>query len=162
VTYGLAPAANHGFAQSRRLARRLEQVGADVFVSDRDRYLVLLQDAPGEIIELGRPTRGSRMFKANSRRRDIPVVRDFEAFTSDVGLHDCVFWCVGTPSVKVSAEALVAGLKAFNSLLNVHLSELRKRCSFELLLITIHPRFDPVSGLFDLHAHFIVCFGVQN
>lgn len=155
MTFRLAPAANHRFAQSRQLAQRLEQVGADVFVSDRDRYLVLLQDAPGEIVELGRPTRGSRMFKANARRKNIPVVREFEAFAADIGLLDCVFWCVGIPDAKVSSEALEAGLKAFNSLLNIHLSELRKRCSFELLLLTIHPRFDPVSGLFDLHAHFI-------
>lgn len=155
MTFRLAAPANHRFAQSRQLAERLEKVGADVFVSDRDRYLLLLQDAPGEVIELGRPTRGSRMFKVNARRRNIPVVRDFEAFAVDIGLQDCIFWCVGIPNAKVSSEALEAGLKAFNSLLNTQLSELRKRCSFELLLLTIHPRFDPVSGLFDLHAHFI-------
>lgn len=140
---------------ARELGKRLEALGLDVHASEHERYLVLLQDAPGEIIDLGRPLRGSRIFGNEAIRRNIPVVTDFTEFAAEHGLEDCMFWGIGLTGSKATADDLVSAMKAFNAKINVEFSELRKKHSFELLLIAIHPRFDHESGLFDLHAHFV-------
>ncbi|MFK3963114.1 hypothetical protein ACI2KT_05955 [Ensifer adhaerens] len=140
---------------ARELARRFERIGIDAFASQNERYLVLLQDSPGEIIDLGKPLRGTRIFATQAARKNIPIVADFVAFARADGLRDCMFWCIGLPGCKATADGLTTALKAFNATINVEFSELRKRHSFEVLLIAIHPRFDHQTGLFDLHAHFV-------
>jgi len=70
-------------------------------------------------------------------------------------LKDCLYWGIGLTGAKADAAHLQDALKQFNDRINIEFSELRKRFAFELLLLVVHPRFDPVSGLFDLHAHFI-------
>jgi hypothetical protein len=40
---------------ARLIAGRLEKIGHDPFYSDRERYLVLLEDRLGDVIEIGRP-----------------------------------------------------------------------------------------------------------
>lgn len=140
---------------ANQLGRRLGALGIDVHASEHERYLVLLQDAPGQIIDLGRPLRASRIFGNEAIRRNIPIVADFTEFATVHGLENCMFWGIGLTSAKAAPDDLVAAMKAFNSKINIEFSELRKKLSFELLLIAIHPKFDMVSGLFDLHAHFI-------
>lgn len=140
---------------ARQLAQRLSRIGINPFVSEKSRYLVLLEDSPGEVIDLGRPLRGSRIFSTEAVRKNIPVVEDFVAFAKADGLDDCVFWCIGLPGAKAKSADLIDAMKAFNAAINIEFSELRKRYSFELLLLAIHPRFDPSMGLFDLHAHFV-------
>lgn len=140
---------------AKELGKRLEALGLDVHASEHERYLVLLQDAPGEIIDLGRPLRGSRIFGNEAIRRNIPVVTDFTEFAAEHGLEDCMFWGIGLTGSKATADDLVSAMKTFNAKINIEFSELRKKHSFELLLIAIHPRFDHESGLFDLHAHFV-------
>lgn len=140
---------------ARELGRRFEAIGIDVHSSDSERYLVLLQDAPGQIIDLGRPLRSSRIFAHEAIRKNVPVVSDFAEFSVEHGLENCMFWNVGLTGAKAAADDLATALKAFNTKINIEFSELRKKHSFELLLITIHPRFDMETGLFDLHAHFI-------
>ncbi len=140
---------------ARLVAGRLQRIGIDPHQSANSRYLVLLEDAPGEIIELGRPLRETRFFKPTALRRDIRTVRDIEAFANDHGHDDWLFWNVGIAGAKVTAEDLRNALADFNRRLNIDFTELRKRNGFELLMIAVHPRFDPISGLFDLHAHFI-------
>ena len=146
-------ASPHHYA--KELGKRLESLGLDVHASEHERYLVLLQDAPGEIIDLGRPLRGSRIFGNEAIRRNIPVVTDFTEFAAEHGLEDCMFWGIGLTGSKATTNDLVSAMKAFNAKINIEFSELRKKHSFELLLIAIHPRFDHESGLFDLHAHFV-------
>ncbi|TAZ51016.1 hypothetical protein [Rhizobium ruizarguesonis] len=114
-----------------------------------------LQDSPGEIIELGRPLRGTRFFASHAIRKNRPVVEDFEKFAAEDGLKDCLYWGIGLTGAKADAADLRDALKRFNDRINIEFSELRKRFAFELLLLVVHPRFDPVSGLFDLHAHFV-------
>ncbi|AKH99222.1 hypothetical protein IMCC20628_00498 [Hoeflea sp. IMCC20628] len=140
---------------AKELGKRLEALGLDVHASEHERYLVLLQDAPGEIIDLGRPLRSSRIFAHEAIRKNAPVVSDFAEYSAEHGLENCMFWNVGLTGAKAAAEDLAIALKAFNTKINIEFSELRKKLSFELLLITIHPRFDMETGLFDLHAHVI-------
>lgn len=140
---------------ARELARRFERMGIDAFASQNERYLVLLQDSPGEIIDLGKPLRGTRIFGTHATRKNIPIVADFVAFARADGLTDCMFWCVGLPGHKATPDDLATAMKTFNCTINTEFSELRKRHSFEVLLIAIHPRFDHQTGLFDLHAHFV-------
>ncbi|AKH99214.1 hypothetical protein IMCC20628_00490 [Hoeflea sp. IMCC20628] len=140
---------------AKELGKRLESLGVDVHVSEHERYLVLLQDAPGQIIDLGRPLRGSRFFGHEAIRRNVPIVTDFTEFAAEYGLKNCMFWGIGLTGAKASADELVSAMKTFNARINIEFSELRKKHSFELLLIAIHPRFDLESGLFDLHAHFV-------
>ncbi len=140
---------------ARELARRFEGIGIDAFASQNERYLVLLQDSPGEIIDLGKPLRGTRIFGTHAIRKNIPIVADFTAFARTDGLADCMFWCIGLPGHKAEPDDLTTAMKTFNCTNNNEFSELRKRHSFEVLLIAIHPRFDHQTGLFDLHAHFV-------
>lgn len=140
---------------ARLLAGRLERLGHDPFLTDRHRYLVMLQDAPGEIIDLGRPLRGSRLFKPKTLARDIETVRAFGEYTAEEGRSDLLFWGIGLTGSKAEVGSLVQRNEEFNRRINVHFSELRKRNGFELLLLVIHPRYDEFSGRFDLHAHFI-------
>ncbi|PTM92867.1 hypothetical protein [Mycoplana dimorpha] len=146
-------ASTHDYA--RALARRLEAIGIDAFSSQRERYLVLLQGSPGEIIDLGKPLRGSRIFGNQAARKNIPIVSDFTAFAQEDGLRDCMFWGVGITGAKAAPDNVVEALKDFNRKINLVFSDLRKQHAFEMLLLAIHPRFDPDSGLFDLHAHFV-------
>lgn len=140
---------------ARAIAGRLERLRFDPFQSDRERYLVRLDDHSGEIVELGRPLRTSRLFKKSVLARDIETVRDTEAFVKASGYDDCLYWGVGLTGAKAEVGGLVEANVEFNRLINVHFTEMRRRNQFELILLVIHPRFDPVSGRFDLHAHFI-------
>ncbi|MDW5318241.1 hypothetical protein [Rhizobium sp. PL01] len=148
-------ASNSPFAAAYFLAKRLVSIGINPFQSDAERYVVLLGDGGGEIIDWGRPLRGTRYFGPNAIRKDRPMVDSFQSFAKQYGLHDCVFWGVGLTGAKAEPDHLNAALKSFNRKINVEFSELRKSGAFELLLLVIHPRYDEVSGLFDLHAHFI-------
>jgi len=141
--------------QAHQLAARLEAMGLDPYQSELSRFLVLLGDAPGEIVDLGRPLRSSRLFKPTVQRRDIQTARDFEEFAARADRQDWLFWNIGLPGQKAEVGGLVEANREFNRLINLHFSELRKHCGFELLLLTIHPRWDAFSGRFDLHAHFI-------
>ena len=115
----------------------------------------MLDGGGGEIIDWGKPLRGTRFFEPNAIRKDRPMVADFEAFAKRRGLNNCVYWGVGLTGAKADPENLDAALKSFNEKINVEFSELRKSGKFEVLLLAIHPRYDEFSGLFDLHAHFV-------
>ena len=143
------------FGYAKALARRFASIGINPYQSDKERYVVLLDGGGGEIVEWGRPLRGSRIFGPNAIRKDGPMVADFAAFSKQVGLNDCVYWGVGIPGAKADPDDLDAGLGSFNKKINIEFSELRKSGKFEVLLLVIHPRYDEFSGLFDLHAHFI-------
>ena len=140
---------------ARLLAKRLENLGVNPYQSENDRYLVLLEDAPGEVIEMGRPLKGTRFFKPTAIKRDVQTVRDIEVFAREAGASDWLFWNIGLTGAKASIDGLCEAMTDFNRRINIDFSELRKRHGFELVLIAIHPRYDAVSGLFDLHAHFI-------
>lgn len=90
------------------------------------------------------------------------MVADFEAFAEEDGLKDCVFWCIGLTGAKADSECLEAALEGFNDRINIEFSELRNSGRFEQLLLVIHPRYDQVSGLFDLHAHFVARIPVEH
>ncbi len=143
------------YSDAEALAQRLEAIGINPYQSDKERYLVALQDSPGEIIALGRPLRGTRLFANHAVRKNRAVVADFEEFAAQDGLKDCLYWGIGLTGAKAQTAKLADALKQFNDRINIEFSELRKRFAFELLLLVVHPRYDPVSGLFDLHAHFI-------
>lgn len=143
------------YRQATTLAQRLEAIGINPYQSDKERYLVALQDSPGEIIELGKPLRATRFFASHAVRKNRPVVEDFEKFAAQDGLKDCLYWGIGLTGAKAATADLRDALKQFNDRINIEFSELRKRFAFELLLLVVHPRYDPVSGLFDLHAHFV-------
>jgi hypothetical protein len=143
------------FTIARNLARRLVSIGINPFHSEAERYVVLLGDGGGEILDWGKPLRGTRFFGPNAIRKDRPMVADFAAFANLDGLKDCVFWGVGLTGAKADPESLNAALKSFNDKINLEFSELRKGGKFEMLLFVIHPRYDEFSGLFDLHAHFV-------
>jgi hypothetical protein len=140
---------------ARLIAGRLEEFGHNPFSSDRERYLELLEDNPGEIIELGRPLRGSRLFKKSVLARDIEMVRDIEAFAATCKDEEWLYWNIGLTGVKANVGGLVEANVELNRLINIHFREMRRRNGFQLILIVVHPRFDPFSGRFDLHAHFI-------
>jgi|GEM_PF-4808245 hypothetical protein len=148
--------------QAAALAQRLEAIGINPYQSDKQRYLVALQDGPGEIIELGRPLRGTRFFASHAVRKNRPVVEDFKDFAAQDGLKDCVFWGIGLTGAKADAADLGDAMQKFNGRINIEFSELRKRFAFELLLLVVHPRFDPVSNLFDLHAHFVARVSLES
>ena len=148
-------AAQSPFANAMAVARRLVSLGINPFQSDAERYVVLLDGGGGEILDWGKPLRGSRFFEPNAIRKDRPMVADFEAFAKRYGLKDCVYWGVGLTGAKADPEDLDAALKSFNEKINIEFSELRKSGKFEMLLLVIHPRYDDFSGLFDLHAHFV-------
>lgn len=143
------------YAAASALAKRLLAIGINPFQSEVERYVVLIGGGAGEILDWGRPLRGTRFFGPNAIRKDRPMVADFEAFAKQDGLCDCVFWCIGLTGAKAHPDRLDKALKGFNDRINIEFSELRKSGKFEVLLLVIHPRYDDVSGLFDLHAHFI-------
>ncbi|MCA2378058.1 hypothetical protein ACQZ5D_03805 [Agrobacterium sp. 22-211-1] len=143
------------FANAMALAKRLVSIGINPFQSDAERYVVLLDGGGGEILDWGKPLRGTRFFEPNAIRKDRPMVADFVAFAKRYGLKDCVYWGVGLTGAKADPKNLDAALKSFNEKINVEFSELRKSGKFEVLLLAIHPRYDEFSGLFDLHAHFV-------
>jgi len=140
---------------ARLIADRLEELGHDPFRSDRERYLVLLEDRPGDIIELGRPLRGSRLFKKSVLARDITMINDIKSFAAECKGEEWLYWNIGLTAAKADVGSLVEANEEFNRLINIHFREMRRRNGFQLILIVVHPRFDPVSGRFDLHAHFI-------
>jgi hypothetical protein len=140
---------------ARLIAGRLEKLGHDPFYSDRERYLVRLDDNSGEIVELGRPLRGSRLFKKSVLARDIETVNDIEAFAATCKDEEWLHWNIGLTSAKADVGSLVEANEEFNRLINIHFREMRRRNGFQLILIVIHPRFDAFSGRFDLHAHII-------
>lgn len=148
-------AAQSPFVNARAVARRLVSLGINPFQSDAERYVVLLDGGGGEILDWGKPLRGSRFFEPNAILKDRPMVADFEAFAKRYGLKGCVYWGVGLTGAKADPEDLDASLKSFNEKINIEFSELRKSGKFEMLLLAIHPRYDEFSGRFDLHAHFV-------
>ena len=140
---------------ARLIAGRLEELGHDPFYSDRERYLVLLEDRPGDIIELGRTLRGSRLFKKSVLARDITMINDIKSFAAECKGEEWLYWNIGLTAAKADVGSLVEANEEFNRLINIHFREMRRRNGFQLILIVVHPRFDPFSGRFDLHAHFI-------
>ncbi len=86
------PASLDTAALSRLLARRIQDVGGDPFASDRERYAVLVGDEFGEIIELGRPLRGSRLFPTKALRRNIALLQDLEAFAAKQDVSNWKYW----------------------------------------------------------------------
>jgi hypothetical protein len=140
---------------ARLIAGRLEGLGHHPFQSDRERYLVLLEDRPGDIVELGRTLRGSRLFKKSVLARDITMIHDIEAFAAACEGEEWLYWNVGLTGAKADVGSLVEANEEFNRLINIHFREMRRRNGFQLILIVVHPRFDPFTGRFDLHAHFI-------
>lgn len=125
------------------------------YASQVERYFVTLDDEAGEVIEFGRPYRGSHCFPTHALRKNIQVYRDFMAFAATQDTRAWRFWNVGIPNTKAPVHILGEELKRFNKVLNQELSELRKRKWIEVLLLCIHLRYDPPTGMFDLHAHLI-------
>lgn len=150
------------YRKAMALAQRLVGIGINPFQSENERYIVLLDDGTGEIIEWGKPLRGTRFFAPNAIRKDKPLVAEFEAFANRHGLQDCVYWGVGLTGAKADPDHLEAALKSFNDRINVEFSELRKSGKFELLLLVIHPRYDEFSEKFDLHAHFVARVPIEH
>lgn len=143
------------FQVSHHLARRLEGMGFEPYQSMKGRYLVLMEDAPGEIFDLGRPLKGSRFYAKNAIRKDRKVIADFEEFAKEDRLAKCYYWGIGLPCAKATCEGLEDALRSFNSKINSEFSVLRNQFGFEMLLLTLHLRYDRFSERFDLHAHFI-------
>ncbi len=125
------------------------------YASGIERYFVTLDGEAGEVIDLGRPYRGSHVFPTHALRKNIQVYRDFMAFAAGQDTRDWRFWNVGIPNTKAPVHLLGGELTRFNKVLNQELSELRKRKWVEVLLLCIHLRYDPPTGMFDLHAHLI-------
>jgi hypothetical protein len=68
-------------AVTRALAERFEKLGYEPYASEFNRYAVLLDsDRRGEIIELGRPLKGSRFFPTKALPRNIALLRQFKTF----------------------------------------------------------------------------------
>lgn len=147
---GLTP-----FQSSHYIAERLEGLGYEPYQSINGRYLVLMQDSPGEIFNLGRPLKGSRFFSKNAIRKDRKTIAEFEQFAEEDGLKNCYYWGIGLPCAKSTCDGLEDALRQFNSIINNEFTFLRTRYGFEMLLLTIHIRYDRFSELIDLHAHFI-------
>ena len=140
---------------SRSIAGRLADLGRNPYASDRDRYLVLLDERAGEIVPVGRPLSGSRLFPSSTLRRDIECVAQIETFGNTEPGDDFLFWGIGLTGSKADVGTLRERYDDFNRLINLHFSEMRKRNGFELILLALHPRFDLNSEKWDLHAHFI-------
>lgn len=143
------------YVQANAVAQRLLEIGINPFQSENERYIVLLDGSAGEIIDWGKPLRGTRFFAPNAIRKDRPLVADFEEFARQNGLRDCVYWGVGLTGAKAAPADLELALRNFNKRINIEFTELRKSGKFEILLLAIHPRYDEFSGKFDLHAHFV-------
>lgn len=144
-----------GRAAVTREVAAIVQTFDNPYASETERYFVTLDDEAGEVIELGRPYRGSHVFPTHALRKNIQVYRDFMAFAATQDIRDWRFWNVGLPNTKAPVHLLAEELKRFNKVLNQELSELRKRKWAEVLLLCIHLRYDPPTGMFDLHAHLI-------
>lgn len=140
------------YALAHRVAQRLVDSGEDPYADHRDQYLVL---ESGEIIEFGRPLRDHRMFPVKTRGKTDKLADDLAAFAAAHGWDEWHLWTVCRPTRKTRIEDLEADYRAFNTLLNAVFTDLRQRFSFEYLLCGIHVRYDPATGLFDLHAHFV-------
>jgi len=141
-------------AVTREIAAVIETFDTP-YASEVERYVVTIDDGAGEVIELGRPYRGSQCFPTQALKRNIGVYRDFMAFAATQDTADWRFWNVGIPNAKAPVHILGQELKRFNAVLNQELSELRKRKWIEVLLLGVHVRYDPPTGTFDLHAHLI-------
>jgi hypothetical protein len=141
----------------RQLANRLETLGFKPFRSGAERYLITVpQDGTRpELLEIGRASKGGRIFRNNFVGRDIALVNEFGEFAKVDGLQDCFFWNVSLTGCKARVSDLVADVEQFNSALNQHFSELRKHHRFELLALALHFRYDENQHAIDLHAHFI-------
>lgn len=134
-----------GYSHARDVARRLAREGEQPYADDCEQYLVLEGVRAGEIIEFGRPLRDHRMFPVKSRSKIEKLAEQFEAFAAAEGIVDWCLWTVCRPTRKTVTTDLEDDYRQFNADLNVVLTDLRKRCSFELLLIGIHVRFDPTT-----------------
>lgn len=142
------------YGPAKALARRFEALDIDPYASKKSRYLVPLDDS-GEIIEIGKPLKSSRIFGPTAIRKNVPVIKDFSQYADEIGLKNCYFWTIKLTGAKASSADLSAALEGFNTRINIVFSDLRKQLGFEPLLIAIHPHYDEYSDLFDLHAHFI-------
>lgn len=141
-------------AVTRELAAIVETFDTP-YASKVERYFVTVDDGAGEIIDLGRPYRGSQCFPTHALRKNLQVYRDFMAFAAIQDTSHWRFWNVGLPNTKAPIHLLGQELQRFNKVLNQELSELRKRKWAEVLLLCIHLRYDPPTRMFDLHAHLI-------
>ena len=141
----------------RQIADRLEGLGFKPFRSEAERYLITApQDGSRpELVEMGRASKGGRIFRNNFVGRDIELVSRFGEFATEDGLRDCYFWNVALTGCKARVSDLVADVERFNADINQHLSELRKHHHFELLALALHFRYDENQHAIDLHAHFI-------
>jgi hypothetical protein len=140
---------------ARQIALRLARAGEQPYADDCEQYVVLEGERGGEVIEFGRPLRDHRMFPVKSQSKNNRLAEQFAAFAA---VEDRSAWCLWTvcrPSRKTQINELEEDYRQFNDDINRVLTELRKRCEFELLLIGIHIRFDRNVGLFDIHAHFV-------
>lgn len=140
---------------ARQIALRLARAGAQPYADDCEQYLVLEGERGGEVIEFGRPLRDHRMFPVKSQSKNNRLAEQFAAFAAVEDRSGWCLWTVCRPSRKTQINELEEDYRQFNDDINRVLTELRKRCEFELLLIGIHVRFDRNVGLFDLHAHFV-------
>ncbi|EGL64206.1 hypothetical protein AGRO_3090, partial [Agrobacterium sp. ATCC 31749] len=141
----------------RQLADRLEGLGFKPFRSEAERYLITVpQDgARPELLEIGRASKGGRIFRNNAVGRDIELVSQFGEFAKEDGLRDCHFWNISLTGCKARVSELVTDVERFNADINQHFSELRKKHHFELLALALHFRYDENQKAIDLHAHFV-------
>lgn len=140
-----------------RIAERLEGLGFKPFRSEAERYLVTIpaDDATPEILEIGRSWKGGRIFRNNIVGRDTELIKQFGQFAEADKLGDCYFWNLSLTGCKAAMATLVADVERFNSDINQHFTELRKKHRFELLVLALHFRYDEHQNAIDLHAHFV-------
>lgn len=153
-TEDVQPEVTSSYGLAKALARRFEALDIDPYASDKERYFVPLDDS-GEIIEIGKPLKSSRIFGPTAIRKNVPIVKEFSQYADEVGLSNCYYWTIKLTGAKASSDELFTALQRFNARINVVFSDLRKQHGFEPLLIAIHPHYDEYSDLFDAHAHFI-------
>lgn len=141
----------------RQIADRLEGLGFKPFRSEAERYLITVppDGSKPELLEIGRASKGGRIFRNNFVGRDIELVSQFGEFAKKDGLRDCYFWNVSLTGCKARVSDLVADVERFNADINQHFSELRKHHHFDLLALVLHFRYDENQNAIDLHAHFI-------
>lgn len=145
------------YQRDQRLAERLTQLGLDPY-ADKYQYYYITDD--GEIGDLEKHLRDSRLFASKAAAHNAAMVNDFAAFAEEAGKADLVFWSVKFRLGKQPLGMLRQAVNAFNEDLNrsfTFLMRPRKECgfNFELMYLVLHPHFDHGTGMWDVHAHFI-------
>ena len=107
------------------------------------------------MIDIGRPWKGGRLFRNNAVGKDMELIEQFGQFAKADSLMNCYFWNVSLTGCKANVTTLIADVERFNSDINQHFSELRKKHRFELLVLALHFRYDEHQNAIDLHAHFV-------